>query len=141
MRIVPFEPDHLSRILLQPSQAIMQPTLSQPDYGPSLANAGPAYSLVDGDEVFASAGLIPQWEHRAVAWALIAAEAGKHFFLIHKAVRRALIFHNYRRVETSVACDFEQGHRWAQLLGFEREGRMRAFTPDGQDCDLYARVQ
>lgn len=119
----------------------MQPTLSQPDYGPSLAKAGPAYSLVDGDEVFASAGLIPQWEHRAVAWALISAEAGKHFFLIHKAVRRALTFHNYRRVETSVACNFEQGHRWAQLLGFEREGRMRAFTPDGQDCDLYARVQ
>jgi len=141
MRIVQFEPDHLSRILLQPSQAIMQPTLSQPDYGPSLAKAGPAYSLVDGDEVFASAGLIPQWEHRAVAWALISAEAGKHFFLIHKAVRRALTFHNYRRVETSVACNFEQGHRWAQLLGFEREGRMRAFTPDGQDCDLYARVQ
>lgn len=141
MRIVPFEPDHLNRILLQPSQAIMQPIMSNPEYGPSLAKAGPAYSLVDGDAVFATAGLIKQWDHRAIAWALISEEAGPHFFMIHKAVRRALTFHNYRRVETSVSCDFEQGHRWARMLGFEREGRMRAFTPDGRDCDLYARVQ
>jgi RimJ/RimL family protein N-acetyltransferase len=72
---------------------------------------------------------------------LISEAAGQHFFMIHKAVRRALLFHNYRRVETAVASDFEQGHRWMSMLGFEREGRMRAFTPDGRDCDLYARVQ
>jgi hypothetical protein len=140
MKIVPFEPVHLTRILLQPSQAIMQPTMSNPEYGPSLALAGPAYSLVDGDEVFATAGLIKQWDHRAIAWALISGEAGKHFFALHKAVRRALNLHYYRRVETAVACDFPQGHRWAELLGFEREGRMRAYTPDGHDCDLYARI-
>lgn len=140
MNIVQFEPDHFSRLLLQPSQAIMQPTLSNPSYGPSLKAAGPAYSLVDGDEVFAVAGLIPQWNHRAIAWAMISGEAGKHFFALHKAVRRALTLHHYRRVETAVACDFPQGQRWAELLGFEREGRMRAYTPDGQDCDLYARI-
>jgi hypothetical protein len=140
MRIVQFEPEHLKLLLLQPSQAIMQPTLSSPDYAQSLRDAGPAYSLVDGDVVFASAGFIPQWENRAVAWALIAEEVGTHMVMLHKAVRRALTMHTYRRVETAVACNFPQGHRWAELLGFEREGRMRAFTPDGMDCDLYARV-
>lgn len=126
---------------MQPSQAIMQPTLSQPDYGPSLAQAGPAYSLVDGDEVFATAGLIKQWDNRAIAWALISAEAGPHFFLIHKAVRRALLFHSFRRVETAVKTDFQQGHRWAELLGFSNEGTMSGYAPDGSDYDLYARVQ
>ena len=138
--IVAFQPDHLQRLLLQPSQAIMQPTLADPSYGPSLAAAGPAYSAVDGDAVFACAGLIPQWNGRALAWALIAAEAGRHMVGIHKAVRRALDVHPFRRVETAVVSDFVQGHRWATLLGFEREGRMRAYTPEGQDCDLYARV-
>lgn len=140
MMIVPFDPSHLTRLLLQPSQAIMQPTLSDPAYGPSLAQAGPAYSAVDGDAVFACAGLIHQWPGRALAWALIAAEAGRHMIGIHKAVRRALDVHAFRRVETAVAADFDQGHRWAVMLGFEREGRMRAYTPDGGDCDLYARV-
>ena len=27
------------------------------------------------------------------------------------------------------------------LMGFENEGRMRLFTPDGRDCNLYARVK
>lgn len=140
MMIVAFEPAHLDRLLLQPSQAIMQPVLADPAYGPSLASAGPAYSAVHGDAVFACAGLIPQWHGRALAWALIAEEAGGHMVAIHKAVRRALNIHHFRRVETAVASDFPQGHRWAAMLGFEREGRMRAYTPDGQDCDLYALV-
>lgn len=141
MRIVPFEPDHLKRLLLQPSQAIMQPTLSKPEYAQSLHKAGPAYSLVDDDGVYACMGLIHQWDNRAVAWGLISAESGPHFILIHKAVHRTMRLHNYRRIETAVASDFEQGHRWAKMLGFEREGRMRSYTPDGRDCDLYARVQ
>ena len=141
MNIVPFEPDHLKRLLLQPSQAIMQPALSKPEYAENLYKAGPAYSLVDGDAVLASMGLVPQWEHRAVAWGLISAEAGPHFILIHKAVHRTMALHPYRRIETSVDCNFRQGHRWARLLGFEHEGRMRAFTQDGRDCDLYARIQ
>lgn len=140
MMIVAFEPRHLEALMLQPSQAIMQPMLADPSYGPSLAEAGPAYSAVHGDAVFACAGIIPQWNGRAVAWALIASEAGRHMVTIHKAVRRALDLHKFRRIETAVASDFEQGHRWARLLGFEREGRMRAYTPDGRDCDLYARV-
>jgi len=140
MKIVQFEPEHLQRLLLQPSQAIMQPTLSDPTYGASLKEAGPAYSLVDGDAVFATAGLIPQWSNRAIAWALVSSEVGPHMVMLHKAVLRVFSLHHFRRIETSVACNFEQGHRWAKLLGFEREGRMRAFTPEGDDCDLYARV-
>jgi hypothetical protein len=141
MRILPFEPDHLKQLLLQPSQAMMQPLLDSPTYAQSLKDAGPAYSAVDGDVVFACAGFIPQWEGRAVAWALVSSEAGMRFVGITRAVRRALQLHPFRRVETAVTHDFPQGHRWAQMLGFTREGLMRSYTPDGRDCDLYARVQ
>ena len=119
---------------------MLQPTLSDPSYGPSLKAAGPAYTLVVGDEVLATAGFIPQWEGRATVWALISKEVGPHMVFLTRAVKRALQLHHYRRVETHVSSDFEQGHRWARLLGFEREGRMRAFTPEGDDCDLYARI-
>ena len=36
---------------------------------------------------------------------------------------------------------FEPGHRWATMLGFEREGLMRAFGQDGSDMVMYSRIQ
>lgn len=120
----------------------MQPLFDNPEYGPSLKAAGPCYSLVDEDGgVYACSGLAKQWENRASAWALISTEAGKHFYMIHKAVRRGILLHHFRRIEATVDVGFEQGYRWMKLLGFEYEGRMRAYTPDGRDCDLFARVQ
>lgn len=141
MRIVQFEPDHLKLLLLQPSQAIMQPLLDNAEYAQSLKDAGPAYSAVDGDAVFACAGFIPQWEGRTLAWALISAEAGKHFVMITRAVKRAINLHEFRRVETAVRTDFNEGHRWAELLGFKREATMAGYGPDGASYDLYARIQ
>lgn len=138
--IVPFQPEHLSQLMLQPSQVYLQPMLANPHYGEYLVKAGPAYSCIVDDVVFACAGLIPQWENRAMAWALISGEAGKHFLSIHRAVKRTFAMHPYRRIETTVAMNFEEGYRWADLLGFEREGLMRKYVPNGDDCYLYARV-
>lgn len=141
MRIEPFKPEHLTELLLQPSQAVMQPVLAQQDYGQMLYKAGPAYAAIIDDKVVACLGIIPQWEGRAIAWGLVGSEAGKAFYGIHKAVKKFLDLQDYRRIETAVSTDFEQGHRWAQLLGFKNEGTMRAYTPDGRDCDLYARLK
>lgn len=140
MIVVQFRPEHLHGLLLQPSQAIMQQTLADPAYGQSLAAAGPAYSAIHDDQVLACAGLIPQWPNRALAWALVASEAGRHMISIHKAVLKTLSAYPCRRIETAVSCNFSNGHRWATMLGFQKEGTMRAYTPDGSDCNLYARL-
>lgn len=140
MTIETFEPKHLELLLLQPNQAMMQPTLKSPEYGEGLAKAGPAYSAVCGGQVYACMGMIPQWGDRAIAWGLISGAAGPYFYTITKAIFRAMEQHPFRRLETAVACNFPQAHRWVKLLGFEREGTMRAFTPTGEDCDLYARI-
>jgi RimJ/RimL family protein N-acetyltransferase len=47
----------------------------------------------------------------------------------------------YRRIEATVDVGFKQGHRWIKMLGFELEGYMRAYRPDGADMLLYARVK
>jgi hypothetical protein len=141
MRIEPFTPEHLHQLVLQPSQAILQPQLVAPAYGEMLAKSGPAYSALDGDEVLACLGVIPQWEGRAVAWGLVGRAAGRNFRSIHRGVSRFLDTCGFRRIETAVATHFEQGHRWAQLLGFKNEGTMSGYAPDGSDYDLYARVQ
>lgn len=138
--IVQMEPAHLRQLCMQPAQKVFQPLAEDPDYAGNLIESGFAYALVDGGEVFACAGIIPQWEHRAVAWALVGQAAGRHMIELHRAVSQSFRQHPFRRIETAVTVEFDEGHRWAQLLGFRREGLMRSYTPEGEDCYLYARV-
>lgn len=140
MHIVPFQPRHLELLILQPSQAAFSDYFD-PKYGPALVDGGPCFTAMDGDEILACSGVIKQWDNRAIAWALISQHAGKQFVRIHKAVNRFLESTEFRRIEAFVDADFEQGHRWIQMLGFEREGYMREFTPIGNDAVLYARLK
>ena len=140
MIIVPFKPEHLEFLILQPSQVHFS-TLFDSEYGPALAEAGPCFTAIDNDEVIACSGVVKQWDNRATAWALISANAGKNFVRIHKAVKRFLETTDFKRVEAYVDANFEAGHRWITMLGFEREGYMRAFSPLGDDAVLYARIK
>jgi RimJ/RimL family protein N-acetyltransferase len=141
MIVVPFEGWHLQLLSLQEKQAHFQPLFAAPHYGDWLEKNGPAFSAVVDGEIIASLGITPQWENRAVAWGLIGKKARRHFVPLTKAIMRFLDLCEYRRIETPVDVGFEQGDRWAEMLGFEREGTMRAFMPDGRDCHLYARVK
>lgn len=141
MIVVPFKAEHLGDILLQESQIAFQPSMLDVSYGKMLETAGPAFTAIYDEHVVACLGIIPQWENRAVAWGLIGIDAGRAFVSVHRAVRRFLELQQYARIETAVSSEFEEGHRWAQLLGFQKEGTMRAYTPDGRDCDLYARLK
>ena len=83
----------------------------------------------------------PQWENRATAFALLSDDSGTHFPAIHSAVVEFLDNASYRRIEATVDVGFKQGHRWIKMLGFELEGYMKAYRPDGADMLLYARVK
>jgi hypothetical protein len=138
--IVQMVPQHLNQLCMQPAQELFKAIAAQPGYAERLIESGYAYSLVDDDAVFACAGIIPQWANRAIAWALVGQSAGRRMVELHRAVKHSFEIHPFRRIETAVAAEFDEGHRWARLLGFHREGLMRAYTPEGDDCYLYARV-
>jgi RimJ/RimL family protein N-acetyltransferase len=141
MKIVPFHPQHLEALILQPSQSLLAGYFKE-GYGDALVKGGPSFTGVDDDgNVVGCSGVVEQWENRAIAWALLSDWSGKHFVKIHKAVKRFLDSTDYRRIEAFVDAEFEQGHRWVNMLGFEREGYMRSFNPDGRDAVLYARIR
>jgi hypothetical protein len=106
-----------------------------------LSNAGLAWTAEHDGVVLGIAGLMPQWENRALAWALISKEAGPHFRKFHGAVFRFLQMSDFRRIEATVDVGFDAGERWLKLLGFEYEGRMTAYRPDGYDMLMYARIK
>jgi RimJ/RimL family protein N-acetyltransferase len=140
VKIVRFRPEHLARLRLQPAQDGFTQYLSDLQYGRALANDW-AFTGMVGDRIIACAGAVEVWPGRAALWSLLAEDAGRHFVSLHRAVTGFLIAAPWRRMEATVDVDFEAGQRWVRMLGFEHEGRLRGYTPDGRDQDLFAKVK
>lgn len=141
MKIEAFQPRHLERLILQPQQQRARQYLDHPEYGKTLAN-GLAYSAIDDDgTVLCCAGLLPMWNGRAEAWALMGADLRRHFLAIHHAAGRFLDVADFRRIEAVVDAEFCTGQKWLERLGFKSEGVREAYTPDGRDCIEYVKVR
>jgi RimJ/RimL family protein N-acetyltransferase len=140
MIVRPWEDGDLRNLMLQPSQQFMSAMLDDLRIAP-LAEKGLAWTGVDEDKVIGVAGLHPIWDNRALAWAIISRDAGAHFVQIHKQTLSFLNNSPFRRIEATVDVGFDQGHRWIKMLGFELEGYLRAYRPDGEDQILYSRIR
>ncbi len=136
MNIVPFMPEHLSRIHVQEQQRRAFSHLTT-EYLQVLAQ-GSAISAVVDDRIIGCAGIVGQFMGHGILWGAIAQDAGPHFVRMHRAACRLLEIQRLRRIEATTEVDFEEGCRWLELLGFQREGRMSKYGPDGEDHYLYA---
>jgi len=138
MDVVPFKREHLMNILIQNQQEGFQEMLT-PFVMRQLEKDG--FTAIDDGEILGCAGATELSPNRALVWAYISRNVGSRMIHITRAVKRYLSIAPYRRIEMDVDCDFPEAHRWARMLGFELEcERRRAYTPDGKDCALYARV-
>lgn len=106
--------------------------------------AGTAIACVDSSgpvpRLLGLGGIAEEWTDRGLVWGLLAGGIGATMTPIHRIVRRALDTSSLRRIEAHVAIEHEAGLRWIEMLGFEREGVMRAFW-QGRDFALYAKVR
>lgn len=141
MRVIPFAAEHLDLLDIQEGQQYLRKFLPlelrkalQGEY---------SYTALDGDRVIACAGLAPQWEGRAIAWAYLANDLGALAMMkVHQAVLRFLEVAPFDRIEATVDLEFGPGHRWMRMLGFTVEApHMPKYRPDGGDSSLYARVR
>lgn len=136
-----FKAEHIAELLKQEAFDYLRPHLTDAALR-SWENSSHAMTgFVDGAIVFC-AGVRLYWPGRGESWAFLAPDCKSSMVAITRAVRRFLDVCPIRRIEASVECGFEQGHRWVKALGFQLEAeRLRAFLPNGRDCALYARVQ
>ncbi len=141
MEVVSFKAKYLRAMVLQDAQQIMSPLTFDDEYCEQLVDAGPAYTILDGNKPIMCAGVAEMWTNRYAAWAWLSKDAGPKMVGLTRIVDDYLNTRPYKRIEAYVDARFDAGHRWIQMLGFEREGYMRAFSPLGKDCILYARIK
>lgn len=136
MMIEPFNISHFYRLDVQPGQRWVASRLDAATLK-AIAKTE-AFAAITPERVLCCAGLLRVHDGRAVAWALLGNDIAPFLRGIHRATLRLFRLSGYRRIETTVERDFEQGHRWARLLGFEVEAEcMAGFGEDGRDHTLY----
>jgi RimJ/RimL family protein N-acetyltransferase len=138
MIVAPFHASDLCEMRLQPSQAGELVHLD-PSALELLAGGLAFTGRIDGRPV-ACAGIVPSAYGSGAMWAFLAADAGPYMLRLTRAGLRMLEIARLRRVEANVPADFVAGCRWLPILGFELEGLMRKYGPDGSDHYRYART-
>lgn len=141
INVVRFKAEHLEAIVDQPAQAYLRPFLTS-EHIKALEQSEHSFTGISGERPIICAGVVSYWPGRGHAWAYLDANCKREFIGVHNVVKSFLEDSSIKRIEATVDCAFEAGHRWMRLLGFELEAtRMKAYTPNGVDYSLYARVR
>lgn len=92
-------------------------------------------------EVIACVAAIEKWPGRAEAWAVVSEKASIHVFSLSKGMKNLLDNLPFTRVEAVVADNFGKGCRLVRILGFELEGHLKKYFPNGTGVFLYSRIK
>ncbi len=145
MRRVDFRVEHGVAIQVHLVQDVDHLHLSAEKWK-TLKNDGPAWTGLSESAPIICCGLLPVWNGRWVAWAAISTKVRRREMLwIHRNVHSFLDNlqscepETHCRIETTARADQPNAQRWLELLGFEREGRLRCYDASGNDHIQYAR--
>lgn len=108
-----------------------------------LADAGSGFTLRTGTgRILAVCGIAAIDRTYGHGWAFMDRRAGPHMRWLTATVRAHIDakMATHRRIEIMVRSDWASARKWAEKLGFAREGRMAAAARDGGDMLRFARV-
>lgn len=138
--VTPFRAEDFFAMEPQPAQAWVREQVSSQALA-RLEGTNAWTGRVAGEVVWIF-GCFDIYPTRGRLWAFVAANAGPHFTAIHRRARAFVESLPHHRLEAEVDCDFDQGHRWMEMLGFTLEApRLCGWRADGGDSALYGRVK
>lgn len=140
MNLREIRPTDIDEITLQTQQAYMRKLIND-QYKETVTRSAVGFTLEDDGLVIGCGGIIPFWQGRGEAWTLLSNAAGPRMLTVTRIVRRVLNGVDFDRVQMTTDVGFPEAERWAQMLGFEYEGTMRSYFPDGRSAKLWARVR
>ena len=106
--------------------------------------SGDCFAQIVNGEVVAVGGVVILWSGVGEAWAVTSSLAEKYFVGFHRAtiknLGRIIRKHRLHRLQATVHERHEKSLDWVKRLGFEREGVLQAYGPDGGNYFMYARL-
>jgi hypothetical protein len=135
IQVVPFKPEHLDLIDLKenfPRGECPKTVMTM------------AFTFMIGETVVAIIGGFPFVPGVVHFWSFLSKQVRKYPVEFQKkcldVIRWYEINEKPRRIQWEVRADYPVGQRWAESLGLQREGTLRAWESDGTDAYLYGRV-
>ena len=108
------------------------------------AMAGLSFTLLDDNVPICSGGIVPTWLGNAQGWVISSKRIFRNKVKASRLIkeRTDLLCANNKiwRLQTAVKADFKIGIRFAEFLGFKKEGLMVGYGPDKTDYYLMARI-
>lgn len=145
MEIVPFKTEHAQFILsqqLNANELYLRPEHRK--YAMYLEELGLSFTALINNKPIAAGGIYVLWDGVAEGWVMATKDIWQHSIVMAKHFKKKtdvlIETTNIKRLQTTVKADFKLGHRFAQWLGFEKEGLMKYYGPDGSDYVRYARI-
>lgn len=145
--IVPFELDHVRCIIKNEHKRDQETWIEPPiidQWAKAWENKLWAFTLLVNNEPIACAGIALQEWSKAEAWAIFSSEFRNYKFIIYKFIKKGLAaaFHEHKlvRIQATIDPRYPENVPWIEKLGFEYEGRLRKWGPEGQDFLMYSRL-
>lgn len=138
--VAPMIPAHLSKLIVHDYIGFIQDDLANPQYAEAICQ-NESYTLLNNGEVVGCYGATAVGTNRYHVWALLSDSSGKCMLRLTRHIKKLMDDAKLPRLETNVRCDFTNGIRWAEMLGFicETPKGMKNFGDDGYDYYLYSR--
>lgn len=141
---IPMHPSHLHHMRITEDQLPFAKAVSMDAMLEMQARLGLAVTALVHNKPVAMFGCIMLWTGVAEMWSIISDDARrypKQLTIVAKGfsdiVAQSLSLH---RLQLTVRSDEPRALRWAEYLGFEIEGLMHKYSPDGTDTYILARV-
>ena len=144
-KIVPYETQHGDEMIeFGLNDKLMDYDASFKENRIDFAMAGLSFTLLDNNVPICSGGIIPTWLGNAQGWVISSKRIFRNKVKASRLIkeRTDLLCANNKiwRLQTAVKADFKIGIRFAEFLGFNKEGLMVGYGPDKTDYYLMARI-
>ena len=144
-KIVPYETQHGDEMIeFGLNDKLMDIDASFKENRIDFAMAGLAFTLLDNNVPICSGGIIPTWLGNAQGWVISSKRIFRNKVKASRLIKQRtdLLCANNKiwRLQTAVKADFKIGIRFAEFLGFNKEGLMVGYGPDKTDYYLMARI-
>ena len=145
MIIIDFEADHAKEILNgSVNNEKIRPAIEVSQFVETMVVKNLSFTGVLNGQIIACGGIYPIWDGVGDAWFIGTNMVFNHPIKVTKIVKKYLIElmsgNNFHRVQAYVRHDWEDAQRWIEVLGMQKEGIVRKYSPDGRDHILFSKV-